>query len=322
MAGILLLSLVGGEVAFFRLAGLLLDVTLPVFTLLSGFGVMLGFGLRAAEAARRRLAGDLEQQRQVTARLEGELNAARAIQHGLLPRRFPERPDVELHATMEAARSVGGDLYDYMMLDERRLLFAVADVSGKGIPAALFMAMTKEVLHSSAMRHGDSLDAVMAEANNKIALASADLLAEGANMMFVTCLTGILDLGSGEIVYVSAGHDAPFSLKPGLAPVQLTGDGGPPLGAVDDFPFPVERYTMTRGEILVLFTDGVTEAEDPARALYGTERLLAALTATPSGNVVEAVAVAREDLRRFVATAEQADDITLMALRWHGPPSP
>lgn len=317
--GLLLLVLLGGEAAAFRGAGLLVDTGNAALTMLAAFGVMLAAGLRAAEAARRRLAGDLEEQRQVTARLEGELNAARAIQHGLLPRRFPARPDIELYASMEPARSVGGDLYDYVQLDKNRLLFAVADVSGKGIPAALFMAMTKEVVHASAIRHGDSLNEVMTEANNKIGLASADLMADGANMMFVTCLAGILDLRTGVLVYVSAGHDAPFSIKPGNAPVQLTGDGGPPLGAVDDFPFPVERYAMAPGEILVLFTDGVTEAENPERILYGTGRLLAALAASPSASAEAAVAVVRDDLRRFVSTADQADDITLLALRWLGP---
>src|SRR5260370_2934816 len=123
---------------------------------------------RAAGWAGRGLADALEPERESKARLEGELNAARAIQMGLLPQRFigvSDRPDVDVFALIEPARMVGGDLYDFILLDSSRLSFAIADVSGKGVPAALFMAMSKEVLRAATQTHGDALDLAFAEAN-------------------------------------------------------------------------------------------------------------------------------------------------------------
>ena len=162
------------------------------------------------------------------ARLDGELNAARAIQLGLLPRHFPgppDRRDLEVFASIEPARMVGGDLYDFVLLDPEHLSFAIADVSGKGVPAALFMAMTKEVLHTATLRYRNALDRVFNEANDKISAASEELGAGGTNMMFVTVFAGILDLASGMLVYVNAGHDSPFVIRAGAEPEKSSARG-------------------------------------------------------------------------------------------------
>ena len=137
---------------------------------------------------------------------------------------------------------------------------------------------------------------------------------EGADMMFVTVFAGILDLDTGECRTVSAGHDSPFVLREGEAPKQVAAEGGPPLGAVDDFAYPINRHQLRRGDMLFLFTDGVTEAQDAALSLYSAARLGRALSAaaTDPPAVIDRV---RSDLARFVGTAEQADDITLVALR-------
>jgi sigma-B regulation protein RsbU (phosphoserine phosphatase) len=282
---------------------------------------MLGANLRAAQSARRQLTADLARTREAKARLEGELTAARAIQMGLMPRRFPpfpDRSDLDLHAVIEPARTIGGDLYDFVLIEHHRLFFAVADVSGKGIPAALFMAMTKEVLHAAIVRHGAALDAAMAEANAKVAVVGGDMLEEGAEMMFVTVLAGILDLDTGECRIVSAGHDSPFLLRPGQAPEQIAADGGPPLGALDDFAYPISRHKLRPGDMLFLFTDGVTEAQDASRALYTLPRLRRALAGSPTSSAQAAIEHVRADLATFVGNAEQADDITMLALRWLG----
>ena len=256
--------------------------------------------------------------------MDGELNAARSIQIGLLPRHFPgppERNDLEVFASIEPARMVGGDLYDFVFLDSDHLSFAIADVSGKGVPAALFMAMTKEVLHTATLRYRKQLDRVFSEANSKISAASEELAAGGSNMMFVTVFAGILDLTSGVLVYVNAGHDSPFVLRAGLKPETLPLAGGPPLGTVDDFQYSIEQRQLAPGETVLAFTDGVTEAQDTAHALYSgarLERLLAAAPATDAKAVVDFV---RDDVHRFAAGAEQADDITLLAVRWLGPVS-
>ncbi len=274
--------LIGGELALFRFAGWLVDGIYPAGVSLLTFGVMLGGHLRATQATRRRLTVELEHERQVTARMEGELTAARAIQMGLLPHHFPafpERDDIDLFARIEPARAVGGDLFDFLLIDATRLFFIIADVSGKGIPAALFMAMTKEVVRDAVQRHGDALDQILAEANAKTAAASSEM-----DMMFVTAFAGVLNLASGELQYASAGHDRPFLLLDGSGPRQLETPGGPPLGVVEDFPFPVEHDRLEGGAVLLLYTDGVTEAQDEGGGFYSVTRLSELLSGTPGGS--------------------------------------
>lgn len=311
-------GLIGGELALFRLAGFLIDGIYAAATALATFGVMLMEHLRALQAARRALDLELAQQRERNARLAGELEAARAIQMGLLPRRFPvftERDDVDLFAHIEPAREVGGDLFVFSLVEENQLFFTIGDVSGKGIGAALFMAMTREVVLDAARRYGRALDQLLAEANAKIATASADMAQEGGDMMFVTALAGVLDLVSGEVVFASAGHDAPFLVRPGAPPRRLCTEGGPPLGVMEEFSFPVDRDHMNIGEVLLLYTDGVTEAMNGAQALYGTERLAAVLAAAPPGDAQSIIDAVTADVRAFAAGAEQADDIALLAVR-------
>ena len=310
--------LLGGEFAALRFANLRLDGSCPALAGILTFTLMLGGNLRAAQIARRRLAADLQRERELRARLDGELAAARSIQMGLLPRRFPlfpERRELDLHAHIEPARSVGGDLYDFVLVDRNRLFFLIADVSGKGVPAALFMAMTREVMRDAVARYGAALDRVLAATNQRIAAASADMAHEGGDLMFVTAVAGTLNLATGELAYASAGHDLPLILAPDARPRQLTTEGGPPLGAVDDFAYPVDHDRLDPGAVLLLYTDGVTEAQNADRAFYTTSRLTQAAAAAPlvsAGAVLDAVLT---DLRAFVGEAEQADDIALIALR-------
>ncbi len=314
--------LFGSAVAGFKFSKLLLDGVYPALSSALVFGVMLSENLRVAEAGRRRLAAELQHEREMEARLEGELNAARAIQLGLLPRHFPgppERRDVEVFASIEPARMVGGDLYDFVLLDSEHLSFVIADVSGKGVPAALFMAMTKEVLHTATLRYRNALDRVFSEANAKISAASEELGAGGANMMFVTVFAAILDLASGVLVYVNAGHDSPFVMRAGSAPGNLAPAGGPPLGTVDDFHYPIEQRQLAPGEMVLAYTDGVTEAQDMKRALYSGARLERLLASAPNTGAKAVLDFVRDDVHRFAAGAEQADDITLLAVRWLGP---
>lgn len=321
IVGVAVLLMLGGEFASFRFFRLLFSSIYPAFSTVVVFGVMLGSNLRTAEAARRLLSADLEHERQIEARMEGELKAASAIQMGLLPRRFPGPPqhkDIEVYAFIEPAREVGGDLYDFLFLDSDRLSFVIADVAGKGVPAALFMAMTREVIRAAMQRYGENLDRVFEEANRKVSASSEDMAADGADMMFVTVFAGVLDLASGRLFYANAGHDSPFILRPGCAPTELKGESGPPVGAVDDFKYQVQRWQMTPGEMLLLYTDGVTEAQNSARSFYGDSRLKQALALRPASDAKAAIEVVRDDVRRFVAGAEQFDDITLLAVRWLG----
>ena len=303
-------ALFGLELVLFRFADLLFDGTFPVLTLLAALGVMLVAGLRAAE-------GELVREREAKQRIEGELAAAQAIQMGLLPRRFPafpDRPEIDVYARIEPARMVGGDLYDYLLIEgSSRLFFLIADVSGKGIPAALLMAVTKEVVRDAVLTFEPALDRILAEANRKLAAASADLQSEGG--VFVTAFAGILDLGSGKVDYASAGHDSPFVLGGSTGLRQLVTEGGPPLGAVDEFRYPVDHDRVEPGEVLLLFTDGVTEAVNDKHVLYSSERLAKALATAKVFDARRVVTAVIDDVSRFIGGAEQADDMTLLAVR-------
>ena len=300
----------GLELLLFRFAGFLFDSTFPVLTLLAALGVMLVASLRAAE-------GELVREREAKQRIEGELSAAQAIQMGLLPRRFPafpDRPEIDVYARIEPARMVGGDLYDYLLIGGgSRLFFLIADVSGKGIPAALLMAVTKEVVRDAVLRFEPALDRILTEANHKLAAASAELQNEGG--VFVTAFAGILDLRSGEVDYASAGHDSPFILGGSAGLRQLRTEGGPPLGAVDEFRYPVDHGRVEPGEVLLLFTDGVTEAENVEHTLYSSERLAKILATAQVFDARRVVTAVIDDVSRFIGGAEQADDITLLAVR-------
>jgi serine phosphatase RsbU (regulator of sigma subunit) len=317
VGAIVLVPLAAGFAAF-RLASWQVDALAPAIAGLMVLGAMMHGNLHAAQTGRRRLAHELERERELKARLDGELAAARSIQMGLLPRRFPafpDRPDIDLCARIEPARMVGGDLFDFLLIDRDRLFFAIADVSGKGMPAALFMAMTKEVLRDAVLRHGTALDRVLAAANATIAASAADLASEGGDMMFVTAFAGILDLATGELAFASAGHDAPFVLSAQRPPRQLATEGGPPLGCIDDFAYPVDRDRLEPGAVLLLYTDGVTEAENADHARYSGRRLAELLAKTPPASAAAVVDGVVASLTRFVGAAEPADDVTLLALR-------
>ena len=302
--------LFGVELALFRFYDLLFDSTFPALTVLAAFGVMLVASLRAVEE-------ELRRHREATQRLEGELAAAQAIQMGLLPRQFPafpDRPEIDVYARIEPARMVGGDLYDYLLIDhDHRLFFAIADVSGKGAPAALLMATTKEIIREAAVKFGAALDRILTEANQKTTAANVDLQPEGG--VFVTAFVGVLDLQTGDVAYASAGHDSPFILGGSSGVRQLTTDGGPPLGAIEAFPYPIDHDRLEPGEVLLLYTDGVTEAENANHALYGRSRLAGVLASTPAKDARDLVTGIFDDVRRFVGEAEAADDITVLALR-------
>ena len=210
---------------------------------------------------------------------------------------------------------VGGDFYDFLQLDANRLFFAIADVSGKGVPAALFMAMSREVLRDAITRHAEALDRVFADANARISSSSSEMAGVGGNMMFVTVFAGVLNLASGQLAYVNAGHETPFVVRSGAPPMALDGEGGPPLGTIDGFAYPVERHQLESGDTLLLYTDGVTEAEDDSDAFYTAARLARLLSSAPLDGARPLVEFVSEDVLRFSA-AEQADDITLLAVRW------
>ena len=292
-------------------AATLLD---PARPLLIGIGSVAGvaMGLFAlARGERERLRDALVQERIATAETEGELQAARSIQLGMVPPRsrlLGIDPRVDLDALLEPAKSVGGDYYDAMKIGDDQIGFAIADVTGKGVPAALFMAMSK-ALTSAALSRMQADPATMADAINR------ELLKDNTEAMGVTLLLGLLDLKTGEVSMVCAGHEDPILLSDGKA-TRIRLDGGPPLCAAE-LAYPLESMTLKPGEMLVLVTDGVTEAQNERDELFGSKRLLAD-GALKSGTATEIVDGIRDHVRNFEDGAEATDDLTVMAVRYLG----
>ena len=187
-------------------------------------------GFAQADMQRRRLRQELEQRKLAAARIEGELEAARRIQMGILPDPAALKGDLrfELDALMIPARQIGGDLFDFFKMDEDHLFFSVGDVTGKGVPAALFMALGKSLCKSAALSGERNIGAIIDRTNSEISR-------ENPEMLFITLFAGILDLATGELQYCTAGHDDPFILRAGEVPRDLTSRGGPPLCIAGDF---------------------------------------------------------------------------------------
>jgi serine phosphatase RsbU (regulator of sigma subunit) len=322
-AWLLLLPLLGlalgGSLAFYHWRFLLLDAVTPSVGITVIFTVMLGVTLAEAERQRRTLRRQVELQREAAARFEGELSAARRIQLGILPKAaelLAGESRVDLHIVLEPAREVGGDLYDFFMLDPDRLFLLLGDVSGKGLPGSLFMAVSKSLYKSTALRRRVAVATMMQEAN-------AEISRDNPEALFVTVFAAVLDMNTGELEYCNAGHDRPYLVaRVGGRPGRLAEGGGPPLCVLEHFEYTAATQRLEPGDTLCLLTDGVTDAENPAGEQFGRARLEARLAALPPEASAEKVATAiQDDVRRFVAGAEPADDLAILVLRWEGPPA-
>jgi sigma-B regulation protein RsbU (phosphoserine phosphatase) len=246
-------------------------------------------------------------------RLESELKIARSIQMSFLPKRFPPFPEIrdfELHAALEPAWEVGGDLYDFFLTGDGKLLFLVGDVSGKGVPAALFMAVTKTLIKGIAEQETDPA-AILGKVNR-------ELCVDNESLLFVTMFLGILDFDTGELAYSNAGHNPPARIAPDGATTWLPLPRGIFLGVMEEAVYATSRTTLLPGEKLMAFTDGVTEAMDPAQQLFGTDRLGATLAAAAKASPENLDQTIMDAVRAFAGEAEQADDITVMTLLYRG----
>jgi serine phosphatase RsbU (regulator of sigma subunit) len=275
----------------------------------------LGNALYSMVTTLKAYIADLKATTAAKERIEGEMSAARDIQMGMLPRVFGSPPDArfDLHAVLEPAKAVGGDLFDFFLLDERRLFFLIGDVSDKGVPAALFMAVSKTLFTVEARRDSSSVAAIMERVNRS-------LCENNPEGMFVTVFAGILDLDSGEISCSDGGHELPFALRSdGRAEMLEKKKGGLVLGFVANTVYRNDVIRLQPGEALVVYTDGVTEAMNSEHELFKEERLGETLTAIPHACAARTIIdQVMDGVRGFVGSHPQSDDITLLALRWHG----
>lgn len=245
-------------------------------------------------------------------RIESELKIARDIQRSILPESFalpfPERAD--LHAFMEPAKAVGGDLYDFFPLDDHRLGVVVGDVSDKGVPAAFFMAVSVTLLRAHSSKNLPPAEV--------LGIVNRELCRHNDSLMFVTVFLAVLDLDTGVLSYSNGGHNPPLVLRAGGRAETLPATPGAAMGVFEDTVYGGAETTLAPGDTLLLYTDGVTEAVDPANAQYSLDRLRTLAAQQPrSADTAQIVDAVVQDLRKHVQGCPPFDDITLLALRRH-----
>jgi phosphoserine phosphatase RsbU/P len=245
------------------------------------------------------------------AQLNAELEVARSLQLAILPAAFPARPGCVAAARMIPATTMGGDFYDYIELPDGQVGLVIADVSGHGVPAAFFMAVARTNLRELAGRHTDP-GKCLAQTNNV-------LCAQNPLDLFVTVFYCILDPKTGVLCYANGGHNPPY-VRRAAGPVErLDGAGGLVLGAMQGVKYPTHTLQLLGGDQLVLYTDGVTEAFNPAEELYGAQRLVDEVHVHGSGTPAALVERICKSVTKFADTAPQSDDITLTILTWGAP---
>lgn len=243
--------------------------------------------------------------------LKGDLAVACEIQQAILPRQFPPFPDVadrlDVAASMTPAKDVGGDFFDFFRIDDDHIGFLIADVSGKGIPAAIFMAVSRTLIRATGIR-GVSPEECLAYSNRLLGDDSVDC-------MFVTVFYGILDLKSGDVIYCNAGHNPPYVLTASGELRMLPMSQDPMVGAVSGIDFHQSTLHLNEGDMLVMFTDGVTEAMNSDFKEYGEQRLEALLPTVAGQSCQQVVQAVKGDVATFAGDAEQSDDITVLVLK-------
>ncbi|MHB8907732.1 MAG: PP2C family protein-serine/threonine phosphatase, partial [Syntrophales bacterium] len=246
-------------------------------------------------------------------RYESELKIARTIQMSFLPKIFPPFPEYaefDIYATLESAKEVGGDLYDFFLLDEDHLFFSIGDVSGKGVPAALFMAAAKTLMKGTASRELSPSEVLQR--------VNYELCRENDSMMFVTVFCGILNFRTGEVRYSNAGHNPPLLLRSGRPPEWLPLPDGFLLGAMEDSLYETRQILLAPGDALLLYTDGVTEAMNGEKLFYEERRLLQVTEEHGLEPPEELVREVLRSVREFTGSEPQSDDITMLALSFRG----
>ena len=254
-----------------------------------------------------------EKQQEVSNRLGMELNMATAIQASQLPRlfpAFPNRPEFDVYASMTPAKEVGGDFYDFFLIDNDHIGLVMADVSGKGVPAALFM-MVARVLIKSHLQNGESPAEALKNVN--------DQLCEGNEAeLFVTVWAAVLEISTGKGVAANAGHEHPAIRRAGGEYALQIYRHSPAVATMEGIPFREHSFQLDPGDSLFVYTDGVAEATDANNELFGNDRMLGALNIDPDAKPEAVLSNVMQGIDAFVAGAEQFDDITMLCLKYNG----
>ena len=243
--------------------------------------------------------------------IQADLSVAREIQLAILPRNFelkmPNADRVDIFASMHAAKDVGGDFYDFFRIDDERFGFTIADVSGKGVPAAIFMAVSRTLIKATGLRG--------LSANESMEIVNDVLCGESVDSMFVTVFYGVYNIKTGEINYCNCGHNAPYILHKNGSVKMLKSHINIVLGAFEGMKFQNDKMILDEGDSLVLYTDGVTEAEDVNQAQFGEaklEQVLGKLEGSSSEHIVNTI---NTEVHAFAGEAPQSDDITVLVIK-------
>lgn len=245
--------------------------------------------------------------------IQQDLNTAKKIQQLFIPNRFPafsKRKDIEIYGTMLPANNVGGDLYDFFLIDNDHIGFVIGDISGKGVPAAMFMAMSRSVIRSVAMK-GMSPEKTMYEANNL-------LVEDSQNAMFITVFYGILDMRTGNLQYTNAGHGNPLVIFKNGPVIELEGTGNVVLAAMEDLSYDTKSFTLNEGDTILLYTDGVTDALNESNTEFTKANLIKLLENSGNLSVKEINELIVAGVKKFSEKQSQADDLTMLAFRFLG----
>jgi sigma-B regulation protein RsbU (phosphoserine phosphatase) len=246
-------------------------------------------------------------------KIESELRIAKEIQMGMIPHifpPFPNLPEIDLYASLESAKEVGGDLYDFFMVDDHRLCFAIGDVSGKGIPASLFMAVTRTLLRSVADKGKTTAEIV-----NSI---NKTLTFNNESSMFVTFFLGILDTRNGQLNYCNAGHNPPVLITDGKEARFFNITKAIPVGLYEDFTYTEETIFIESGDQLFLYTDGLTEAENVDHKLFGDGHLIEFLQKNTVSSPKHLIEKTMKEVSLHVDGYMQSDDLTMMSIIYNG----
>lgn len=254
-----------------------------------------------------KLEEDFISEKQEKERMLQELTIAHNIQQSLLPEKTPDFDDFDIAAINIPAWQVGGDFFDFITVSSRKLGLVIADVSGKGVPAALFMALSRAFIRATAVRDEEPLSPM--QHTNSLLLEDAD------SGMFVTVFYAILDIPSRTISYVNAGHNPPILFHRKAESLEILEAEGIALGVVDEIEFEVKSTSMDDGDVLILYTDGITEAFNPEKDEYGEERLIQIVTENSQRTAAEIIEKVKEDVDSFAGEEPQSDDFTIMVVK-------
>jgi phosphoserine phosphatase RsbU/P len=274
------------------------------------FGKDPALAIELIQTAIQRFIENLKAETAARERIESELRIAHDIQASMLPTVFPESKAFEIFAMMDPAKEMGGDLYDFFFIDDNRLCVVIGDVSGKGVPAAMFMAITKTLIKTEAKR-GIKTNEVLANVNSI-------LVPDNQSCLFVTVFCAVLDLRTGALQYCNAGHNPPLLIRKSGEVEFIKSSKGFVVGVMEQCASTCDLLTMAPGDSVLLYTDGVTEAMDPEQVQFSESRLHECVTGLKDRDMKGLIGCMREKVFDFVRGAAQSDDITMLALKYKG----